>query len=123
MAKDGKTETEMAMNGWINADLAYQGLEGGRTELRSSEGHRRVQHAADLVHGRRADPAGRLEPPARRARRRKIRPRTAPSSTAPALVQVGPDGKFQMVGDPTKPWMCFPGEHRDWSDPVPMDFN
>ncbi len=66
MAKDGKTETEMAMNGWINADLAYDGLKAAGAELRPSQGHRCVQHAVDVVHRRRVDATGRLEPSARR---------------------------------------------------------
>ncbi|HEY5153400.1 MAG TPA: hypothetical protein VIJ47_01615, partial [Acidimicrobiales bacterium] len=39
-----------------------------------------------------------------------------------ALVQVK-DGAFQMVGDSSKPWSCWPGDTRDWSEPTSMDFS
>ena len=122
MAKDGKAETELAMDGWINADLAYQGLvaagpnfdrakviEGSNTKLTNFTAGGLVapidwsrQHEAptedDIAsHGAKQD--------------------------CVALVTVGAGSKFQMVGDPAKPWSCWPGNTRDWSEPVPTNFS
>jgi ABC-type branched-subunit amino acid transport system substrate-binding protein len=122
MAKDGKTETEMAMNGWINADLAYQGLKAAGPNFDRSK----------VVNGSNTQltsfTAGGLTQPVDWSRQHEAPTEEDPAThgaklDCQALVKVGPDGKFQMVGDPTKPWMCFPGNTRDWSDPVAMDFN
>jgi hypothetical protein len=32
------------------------------------------------------------------------------------------NGKFVVVGDASKPWACWPGDTRDWSEPVAKDF-
>ena len=32
------------------------------------------------------------------------------------------DGKFQVVGDAAKPWVCWPGDTLDWSEPVATNF-
>ena len=122
MAKDGKAETELAMDGWINADLAYQGLvaagpnfdrakviEGSNTKLTSFT-------------------AGGLIPPIDWSRQH-VAPTEAdlktngPAQDCVTMVTVGAGSKFQMVGDPAKPWSCFPGGTRDWSDPVATNFS
>ena len=40
-----------------------------------------------------------------------------------AFVTVSSDGSFKMVGDASKPWSCWPGDTRDWSDPVATNFS
>ena len=37
-------------------------------------------------------------------------------------VRVGDGGKFELEGDKAKPFICFPGESRDWSTPEDMNF-
>ena len=37
-------------------------------------------------------------------------------------VRVGDGGKFELEGDKSKPFICFPGENRDWSTPEDMNF-
>lgn len=122
MAKAGKAETELAMDGWINADLAYQGLvaagpnfdrakviEGSNTKLTNFTAGGLIpaidwsrQHDAPTQD----DPAGH-----------------GPKQECIAMVTIGSGAKFQIVGDPAKPWQCWPGNTRDWSDPVPTDFS
>jgi branched-chain amino acid transport system substrate-binding protein len=38
-----------------------------------------------------------------------------------ALVQVS-GGAFEVVGDPAKPWNCWPGDTSAWSEPTAMAF-
>jgi len=33
------------------------------------------------------------------------------------------NGKFEVVGGTKdKPWVCWPGENRNWLEPTPMNF-
>jgi hypothetical protein len=32
------------------------------------------------------------------------------------------DGAFELVGDPERPFLCWPGDTRDWSEPEETDF-
>ena len=38
-----------------------------------------------------------------------------------AVVQIH-DGEFEVVGNKAKPWNCWPGDTRDWSEPTRMTF-
>lgn len=122
MGKAGKAETELAMDGWINADLAYQGLVAAGPNFDRQK----------VVDGSNTKltkfTAGGLIPPIDWSRQHE--PPTeddlathGPAQDCFAFVTVGAGGKFQMVGDPAKPWQCWPGSTRDWSDPVPTNFN
>ncbi len=121
MAKDGKPETEIAMNGWINADLAYQGLAGAGPSFDRSKVIAATNHLTNFT-------AGGLSQPVDWSRQHEPATEDDPVTHGPtqdctALVSVGAGGKFETVGDPTKPWMCFPGDNRDWSNPVATDFS
>ncbi len=122
MAKDGKPETEMAMNGWINADLAYEGLvAAGPNFDRAKVIAASNQQLTNFT-------AGGLVPPIDWSRQHDAPTQAdlathGPKQDCLAAVTVGPGAKFQIVGDPTKPWQCWPGTTRDWSEPVPTNFN
>jgi hypothetical protein len=121
MAKDGKPETEIAMNGWINADLAYQGLAGAGPSFDRTKVIAATNHLTNFT-------AGGLSQPVDWSRQHEPATEDDPATHGPtqdctALVSVGAGGKFETVGDPTKPWMCFPGDNRDWSNPVATDFS
>ena len=45
-----------------------------------------------------------------------------PKFDCQSYVRVGKGGKFELEGDKAKPFVCFPGENRDWSTPEDMNF-
>jgi ABC-type branched-subunit amino acid transport system substrate-binding protein len=121
MAKAGKPETEVAMVGWINADLAYQGLAGAGPDFDRAKVIGATNQLTNFT-------AGGLTQPVDWSRQHEPATEDDPKTHGPredctVLVKVGPGGKFAPIGDPTKPWICFPGDTRDWSDPVAMNFN
>ena len=121
MAKRGKQETEMAMNGWINADLAYQGLVAAGPNFDRKK-------VIDGTNTKLTNfTAGGLIPPIDWSRQHEAPTQDdlashGPAQDCAAYVKVGAGSKFEMVGDPSKPWSCWPGTTRDWTDPVPTNF-
>jgi hypothetical protein len=120
MTKSGKPFTELSMVGWVNADLAYTGLQGAGPDF----SRQKVIAATNQLT---AFTAGGLTQPVDWSRQHE--PRTiddpvthGPASDCSALVKVV-DSKFQMVGDPSKPWYCWPGDTDDWSEPIPTNFD
>jgi hypothetical protein len=108
------------MVGWVNADLAYTGLQGAGPDF----SRQKVIAATNQLT---AFTAGGLTQPVDWSRQHE--PRTiddpvthGPASDCSALVKVV-DSKFQMVGDPSKPWYCWPGDTDDWSEPIPTNFD
>jgi len=120
MGKNGDTITELSMLGWINADLAYQGIKAAGENFNRQS----VIDATNQITDYTAD--GLIAPID--WSRQHVAPTQEDSAThGPkydcfALVQVK-DGAFQMVGDSSKPWSCWPGDTRDWSEPTSMDFS
>jgi hypothetical protein len=120
MAKEGKPETEHSMMGWINADIAYQGLVGAGPDFDR-------QKVIDATNRLTAFTAGGLVPPIDWSRQHL--PPTeddlathGPTYDCVALVKVK-DGAFEVAGDPAKPWACWSGENRDWSATTPKNFS
>ncbi len=120
MDKIGKPRFEISMVGWINADLAYQGLVAAGPNLTRDAVVAATNAFTDYTaHG--------LTPPVDWSRQHDAPTPDDPKTHGPkysclALVQVVA-GKFQMVGDPAKPWSCWPGDTYDWSEPVAMNFD
>lgn len=120
MEETGSEPTELAMIGWLNADLAYQGIIAAGEDF----DRQKVIDATNEMTEYTAD--GLLQPID------WSRQHVAPTQEDPAthgskyeciaLVQVQ-DGEFVMVGDAAKPWSCWPGETRDWSEPERMTFD
>lgn len=122
MAKDGKSETELAIEGWINADLAYSGLTAAGPNF---DRQKVIDGTNRQLTG---FTAGGLIAPVDWSRQHDAPTESdlaahGPKQDCAAFVQVGKDSKFQVVGDPTKPWVCWPGSTRDWSAPVPTSFD
>jgi ABC-type branched-subunit amino acid transport system substrate-binding protein len=119
MAKEGKPETEHSMMGWINADIAYQGLLGAGPDFDR-------QKVIDATNRLTAFTAGGLVPPIDWSRQH-VPPTeddlatNGPKYDCVALVTVK-DGAFQVVGDATKPWACWSGANRDWAEPTATNF-
>jgi hypothetical protein len=119
MAKQGSKFTELSMYGWINADEAYTGLEAAGPNFDQAK----VIAATNEITKYTAD--GLIAP------LDWTRQHEAPTEADIAshgdnpdcsvLLQVK-DGVMEVVGDKDKPWICWPGDTRDWSEPTRMSF-
>jgi ABC-type branched-subunit amino acid transport system substrate-binding protein len=120
MAKNNYPLSEIAMVGWINADEAYQGIKAAGSNFTR-------QSVIDATNKMTNYTAGGLVQPIDWSRQHVAPTEEDPATNGPkydcgALVKIQ-DGTFHMVGDPNKPWICWPGSTRDWSDPKAMNFN
>jgi hypothetical protein len=115
----GSEPTELAMIGWINADLAFQGLLAAGPEFDRAK-------VTDATNAMTAYDAGGLVNPIDWTRQH-----TPPTEGDPAhdyvdecaaLVQVR-DGTFETLLPPDTPWACWSNETNDWSDPEPTAFD
>jgi hypothetical protein len=119
MKKGGSELTELAMDGWINADLAYQGLKAAGPHFTRAS----VIAATNKLTAYSAD--GLLNPV------NWSRQHNPPTEADPltngykqecwAAVRVV-KGNFKTVGPKSKPFLCWSNANRDWSEPVPTDF-
>ena len=120
MEETGSELSEPAMIGWINADLAYQGiLAAGEDFDRES-----VIAATNEMTEYTADG---LTQPVDWSRQHEARTDEDPGAHGPAfdciaLVQVADGGEFEVVGDAAEPFHCWPGDTLDWSEPEAMTF-
>jgi len=119
MDETGSKIKEISMIGWINADLAYQGLKAAGPNFDR-------QKVIDATNALEDYTAGGLIPPIDWGRQHVPPTEEDPATNGSdpqcfALVQVK-DGKFQVVGDKKKPFLCWPGDTRDWSEPESTNF-
>jgi ABC-type branched-subunit amino acid transport system substrate-binding protein len=119
MAKGNRALTEVAMVGWIDADLAYRGLEAAGASFDR-------QKVIDATNELTAYTADGLIPPIDWSRQHLSATEDDPATHGPAedctaFVKVH-NGAFEVVGDSAKPWYCWPGDTRDWSTPVSKTF-
>ena len=119
MAKNGSTLTEMAMDGWINADLAYQGIKAAGPNFTAAS-------VIDATNKLTAYTADGLVQPIDWSRQHDAATPTDPATHGPKydcipLVRVKA-GTFHVVGDPAKPFTCWPGQTSAWSAPKAMNF-
>ena len=120
MEETGSELSEVAMVGWINADLAYQGL------LAAGENFDRAGVIAATNELTDYSATGIVNPID------WSRQHDAPTEDDPAThgyvqecysyVQVE-GGEFQPVGDESKPWNCWDDSNLDWSEPEPTNFD
>lgn len=118
MDDQGSEPSELAMVGWINATLAFEGLLAAGPEFDRDK----VTAATNAL--TEFDAGGLISPidwtvahtPYTQATRREDA-----SKECAAVVRVE-DGEFVTVGPPDKPWLCWDGSTTDWSDPEPTSF-
>ncbi len=120
MGKNGSPLTEIAMVGWINADLAYQGIKAAGPDFDR-------QKVIDATNQMTEYTAGGLIPPIDWTRQHTAPTKDDPATHGPkydcfAFVKVE-SGNFVLAGDPDKPWACWPGDTWDWSEPTAMSFS
>ena len=119
MDKQGSPLTELAMDGWINADLAYRGLVEAGPEFDRAK----VIAATNKLTSYDADG---LIVPIDWTRQHNAPTQEDPvtngyASECPALVRIT-GGAFEVVGTKDKPFLCWSNANRNWSEPVPTDF-
>ena len=119
MEETGSEPTELALVGWINADLAYQGLVEAGPEFDRAK----VITATNAMTAYSADG---LIPPIDWSRQHVPPTEEDPTThgyaeECQALVRVA-DGAFEVVGDEAQPFHCWDGASRDWAEPTAMNF-
>lgn len=121
MSETGAEISEVAMIGWINADIAYQGiLAAGPSFTRQS--------VIDATNKITDFTAGGLVPPIDWTRMHDSPTQADPKTHGPAqecasFVQVK-GGKFNLVGGTAeKPFVCWSNANRDWTDPTLTSFD
>jgi ABC-type branched-subunit amino acid transport system substrate-binding protein len=119
MAETGSDISELAMIGWINADLAFQGLVAAGPEF----DREKVIEATNRIT---AYTAGGLIAPIDWSRQHEPPTEDDPVTHGPAeecatFVKVV-DGKFELVGDSEKPFFCWDPKTSDWTEPEQKSF-
>jgi branched-chain amino acid transport system substrate-binding protein len=118
MGKQGDEPSELAMVGWINATLAYEGLLAAGPEFDR-------QKVTDATNGMGAfDAGGLIEPIDWSQAHTPYTQKTRSVDTGQectALVKVH-DGAFSTVGPPAKPWECWDMADTAWANPEPTAF-
>ena len=119
MEETGSEVSEVAMVGWINADLAYQGLVAAGPDFDRAAVIDATNQITDFT-------AGGLIPPIDWSRQHE--PPTEDDRATHgsefdcfAFVEIT-EGQFELVGDPASPWVCWDGSNRDWAEPEPTNF-
>lgn len=119
METTGSELTELSMVGWMNADLAYQGLlEAGPSFDRASvieATNALTAYSANGLHNP-VDWSRQHEPPT------DDDPTTHGYAKECASFVRVVDGEFEIIGEAGKPFLCWDGANRDWSEPEPTDF-
>ena len=119
MAKTHSPLTELAMVGWINATLAYDGLLAAGPHFDRPT----VLAATNAMTHFTAD--GLVQPvdwtqahkPYTQATRSQVK-----DTECSSIVKVV-NGEFQNVSPKTKPWLCWDSGSLAWSQPVPTEFH
>lgn len=114
MAKQGSDLTELAMTGWINASLAYEGLLAAGPAFDREKVTAATNRITDFSAG------GLLRPinwtTAHTPYTQATRKGETEPCTAPVVVK---NGQFKTLAPADKPWLCWKGTGTTWSEPVP----
>jgi hypothetical protein len=119
MGKSNSDLTELAMVGWINATLAYDGLLAAGPNFDRAK----VIAATNAMKAFTAD--GLL--PAIDWSQAHIpyteKTRTKVTDTECGVYVKVVDGKFQSATDKDKPWLCWKSNDQTWTKPTPENFD
>jgi len=117
MDETGSEPTELAMMGWLNATLAFDGLLAAGPEFDRDKVTSATNGLTDWTAG------GLLEPVDWATAHTPYTDDTRPDDAGDecsAVVKVV-DGKFETVAPPETPWLCFP-PGKDWAEPKDTNF-
>lgn len=117
MEETGSEPSEQAMFGWLNADLASEGLVAAGDDLSRENVIAATNEMTDWS-------AGGLINPIDWTRQHEPPMDEDPVSHGPArecyaFVQVGGDGFELAAGTAAEPFVCWDPSDRAWSDPEP----
>ncbi|MGQ0832858.1 MAG: ABC transporter substrate-binding protein [Microthrixaceae bacterium] len=118
MGKQGSEPSELAMVGWINATLAYEGLLAAGPNFDRDKVTAATNALTDFTAGGLIEPIDWTEAhiPFTQATRS-----TDTSGECTTLVRIE-NGKFVTVGPKDRPWLCWDGGDTAWAEPVPTSF-
>jgi branched-chain amino acid transport system substrate-binding protein len=119
MEKTGAELSEAAMYGWINAGSAYEGLKAAGPSFDRKKVVDALNKIEDYT-------AGGIIAPLDIGRQNMPPTQEDPATHGPdpqcwVMLKVV-EQKFEVVGDKSKPFTCWPGTTRDWADPTLRDF-
>lgn len=118
MGKQGSQLSELAMVGWINASLAYEGLLAAGPEFNQQKVTDATNAMTDFTAGGLIEGVDwtQAHTPYTQATRSVDK-----GDECAALVRVH-DGAFTVVGSKAKPWECWKQATTKWSNPDQMSF-
>ncbi len=118
MDRQGNEPTELAMVGWLNASLAFEGLLAAGPEFDRDKVTAATNAMTDF------DAGGLLEPinwtEAHTPYTQDTRDEDS-GGECTALVKIE-NGAFTTVGPPDKPWLCWSQTDLDWAEPETTGF-
>jgi hypothetical protein len=119
MDKLGNTGSELAIIGWINATLAYEGLLAAGPEFSREKVIDATNQFTDFTADGWIAPVdwtkGHVAPTA------ETIAETGQQYQCESFVEIV-DNEFQLVGDPDNPFVCWPGTTLEWSEPEMLSF-
>lgn len=118
MEEQGSEPSELAMVGWLNASLAFEGLLAAGPEFDRAKVLAATNAMTDF------DAGGLIEPIDWTEAHVPYTQATRGADTGmecTALVRIE-DGAFVTVGPKDRPWVCWDGEGTDWSEPTFTSF-
>ena len=118
MDRQGNEPSELAMVGWINATLAFEGLLAAGPEFDRDKVTAATNAMTDF------DAGGLIEPVDWREAHESYTQdtRDQDSSDECAILLRVEDGAFTTVAPPDKPWLCWSQNDLAWSEPEPTTF-
>ena len=118
MEEQGSEPSELAMVGWINASLAFEGLLAAGPEFDRAKVLAATNALAEFTAGGLVEPVSWSEAhtPYTQATRS-----VDTGQECAAVVRIV-DGTFETVGPKDKPWLCWPQADTAWSEPVETSF-
>lgn len=118
MDRQGSEVTELAMVGWINASLAFEGLLAAGPEFDRESVIAATNALTDFTAGGLVAPIDwtRAHTPFEQANRD---PDEQPECATFVRVE---NGAFTTLGSPEEPWLCWSGDPGTWSEPESQSF-
>jgi hypothetical protein len=118
MERQGNEPTELAMVGWINASLAFEGLLAAGPEFDRDAVTAATNSLTEFDAGGLIPPVDwqRAHTPYTEDTRDEVS-----GEQCTALVRVE-NGEFVTMAPPDTPWLCWPWDDTTWSEPEPTSF-
>ena len=110
--------SELAMVGWLNASLAFEGLLAAGPDFDREKVTAATNRLTEFTAG------GLIEPVDWSQGHTPYTEATRDVDTGPectSLVRIV-DGQFETVAPADSPWLCWDGGDRSWSEPEPTNF-